>query len=315
MAVDNDMKTKYILAADIGGTSIECGLFDWDGNLVNAKTLLTDEVLIRSDFAECLAEEMKRRMLEQGIQIEDVSCVGLGVPGLVDPKNGTVLSAPSLKWNRYPLGERMRDLLDVPVFVGNDVNTGLLGERVKGSLQEVKDAVYFMVGTSIGAGLLLNGQIYEGWQHSAGEAGFLVTDEFVMREGFVPARPGYGYLSTQAGGYGMAHKYFLETGVEGLTVEELIKLAGRGDSIAVQILDEAVSHIGVALINMTAILNPEVILLGGGVGSQLEPFLKKLNGMLEKYALVKPEVRISSMQNRSVLYGAFALCRKRFDAE
>jgi glucokinase len=66
---------------------------------------------------------------------------------------------------------------------------------------------------------------------------------------------------------------------------------------------------------MTAILNPEVILLGGGVGSQLEPFLKKLNGMLEKYALVKPEVRISSLQNRSVLYGAFALCRKRFDAE
>jgi glucokinase len=302
------LKKKYILAADVGGTTIECGLFDANGELLNAKTLITSEVIL-SDVAECLAEEMKRRMNEQGITMEEVCCIGLGVPGLVDTRNGMVLKAPSLKWNRYPLGEKLHDILGIPVFVGNDVNTGLLGEVEKGSLQNVKHTVYFMIGTSIGAGLLINGEVYAGSQFSAGEVGYMVTDRDVMSEGFRPARPGYGYLSTQVGGFGIALKYKEETG-NSVTTKQLFKLAKEGDQAAEKIIDDAVRHLTVAIINAAAILNPEVILLGGGVGSELAPYLNKIEENLEKYVPVKPELRISTMQNRSVLYGACALCIK-----
>ncbi|WP_226536025.1 ROK family protein [Fictibacillus halophilus] len=302
------MKKKYILAADVGGTTIECGLFNADGELLNAKTLITSEVIL-SDVAECLAVEMRRRMNEQGITMEEVCCIGLGVPGLVDTEAGLVLKAPSLKWNRYPLGKKLHDILGIPVFVGNDVNTGLLGEVEKGSLQNVKNAVYLMIGTSIGAGVLINGEVYAGSRFSAGEVGYMVTDTDVLVDGFTPARPGYGYLSTQAGGFGIAHKYESETG-RFVTTKQLFKLVEEGDQAARKIIDDAVRHLTTAIINAAAILNPEVILLGGGVGSELAPYLSKIDENLEKYVPVKPELRISAMQNRSVLYGAYALCSK-----
>jgi glucokinase len=305
------LKKKYILAADVGGTTIECGLFNDNGELLNAKTLITSEVIL-SDVAECLAEEMKRRMNEQGITMEEVCCIGLGVPGLVDTRTGMILKAPSLKWNRYPLGEKMYEILGIPVFVGNDVNTGLLGEVEKESLQNVKHALYFMIGTSIGAGLLINGEVYAGSQFSAGEAGYMVTDKDILIDGFKPARPGYGFLSTQAGGFGIAVKYKEETG-NSVTTKQLFKLAEKGDQAAEKIIDDGVRHLTAAIINAAAILNPEVILLGGGVGSELTPYLRKIDENLEKYLPVKPELRISSMQNRSVLYGAFALCRKHLE--
>lgn len=303
------MKKKYILAADVGGTTIECGLFDDNGELLNAKTLITSEVIL-SDVAECLAEEMKRRMNEQGITMDEICCIGLGVPGLVDTETGMVLKAPSLKWNRYPIGSKLAELLGVPVYVGNDVNTGLLGEVERGSLQNVKNAIYLMIGTSIGAGLLINGEVFSGSQFSAGEVGYMVTDTDLLSEGYTPARPGYGYLSTQAGGFGMALKYKEETG-NSVSTKQLFKLAGEGDGAAEKIINDAVRHLTAAMINAAAILNPEVILLGGGVGSELAPYLSKIDENLEKYVPIRPKLRISTMQNRSVLYGAYDLCRKR----
>lgn len=301
------MVKKYVLAVDIGGTSIECGLFDSSGNLLSTSMLHTMEVL-QGDVAEYVADELRRKIDEKGILFAEIYGLGLGAPGIVDVKKGIVLKAPSLKWDHYPLKEKLQRLLDVPVYIGNDVNTGLLGEVEVGGLQHVRHAIYLMIGTSIGVGLLLNGEVYEGHQFSAGEAGYMITDQFVLRDGFQPARPGYGFLSSKAGGFGMAHEYEKKTG-KLVSAQELFSLVKKGDEAAINIVDEAVDHITSALINMTTILNPEVILLGGGVGRELSPYLEKIEGNLEKYVPHKSKLRISSMQNRSVLYGAFSLCR------
>ncbi|MBY6037068.1 ROK family protein [Fictibacillus nanhaiensis] len=306
------MKRRYILAADVGGTTIECALFHMDGEILNRKTLMTSEV-IQSDVAECIADEMRRRLMEHEVSMDEVCCIGLGVPGLVDTETGMVFKAPSLEWNHYPLGEKIERILGIPVVVGNDVNTGLLGEVEKGSLQNVKHAVFCMVGTSIGAGLLINNQVYEGSRFSAGEMGYMITEQNALNDGFTPARRGYGFLSTQSGGFGMSHKYEMKTGQQGVSTQELFLLANQGNLAASQVVEEAISHLSTALVNMTVLLNPEVILFGGGVGRQLQPFLEKIDQNLEKYVPFKPELRISSMGNRSVLYGAFSLCRRRLD--
>ncbi|WNB92708.1 ROK family protein [Bacillus sp. NEB1478] len=305
------MKKKYILAADVGGTKIECVLFNIDGELLNSKTFKTNEV-IKFDVADCLAVEMKRIIQEQGIRLNEVSYVGLGVTGLVDSAAGVVLEAPSLNWENYPMQEKLQNLLGIPVCIGNDVNIGLLGEVEKGTLEGVNHAIYFMIGTSIGAGLFLNGEIYEGHSFSAGEVGYAITEKSVVSKGFRAARPGYGYLSTHAGGYGMAHKYAELMGLS-VSTEELFQLAKSDDPVAKSIIEEAVEHISTCLINLTVILNPEVILFSGGVGSQLKPFLEKINENLDKYVPFKPELNISSLGNHSVLYGAYSLCRKRLD--
>jgi glucokinase len=300
---------KYVLAIDIGGTSIECGLFDWSKNLLSTSLLHTMEAL-QGDVAEYVAEELRRKMDENGILIEEVFGLGVGVPGIVDVKSGVVLKAPSLKWDHYPLRKKLQELLQVPVYIGNDVNTGLLGEVEAGGLEYVQHAIYMMIGTSIGVGLFLNGEVYEGPQFSAGEAGYMITDKSVLRDGFQPARSGYGFLSSKAGGFGMAHEYEKKTGKH-VSAQELFSLVKKADEAAINIVDQAVEYITSAIINMTAILNPEVILLGGGVGRELSPYLEKIEGYLEKYVPHKPKLRISSMQNRSVLYGAFSLCRKQ----
>ncbi|MGA4718534.1 ROK family protein [Fictibacillus nanhaiensis] len=303
------MVKKYVLAVDIGGTSIECGLFDSSGNLLSTSMLHTMEVM-QGDLAEHVAEELRRKMDDSGILFEEVYGLGIGVPGIVDVENGVVLKAPSLKWDHYPIKEKLQRLLGVPVYIGNDVNTGLLGEVEAGGLKYVQHAIYMMIGTSIGVGLFLNGEIYEGHQFSAGEAAYMITDKSVLREGFQPARSGYGFLSSKAGGFGMAHEYEKKTG-KLVSAQELFSLVEKGDEAAIHIVNEAVDHITSAVINMTAILNPEVILLGGGVGRELSPYLQKMDGNLEKFVPNKPKLVISSMQNRSVLYGAFSLCRKQ----
>jgi glucokinase len=300
---------KYILAVDIGGTSIECGLFDSSGKLLSTSMLHTMEVL-QGDVAEYVADELKRKMDEKGISLEEVYGVGLGVPGIVDTDSGVVLKAPSVQWNYYPLRKNLQMLLGIPVYIGNDVNTGLLGEVEAGGLKRVQHAIYMMIGTSIGVGLLLNGEVYEGHQFSDGEAGYMITDHSVLRDGFQPARPGYGFLSSNAGGFGMAHEYEKKAGRR-VSAQILFSLVDKGDEVAINVADEATDHITSALINMTSILNPEVILLGGGVGRELSPYLEKIDENLEKYVPHKPILRISCMQNRSVLYGAFSLCRKQ----
>lgn len=277
------MEKKYVLAVDIGGTSLECGLFDSSGNLLSASLLHTMEAL-QGDVAEYVADELIRKMDDNGILIEDVFGLGVGVPGIVDVKNGVVLKAPSLKWDHYPLKEKLQRLLGISVYIGNDVNTGLLGEVEAGSLQNVQHAIYMMIGTSIGVGLLLNGEVYEGHQFSAGEAGYMITDKSVLCDGFQSARSGYGFLSSKAGGFGMAHEYEKKTGKQ-VSAQELFSLVKKGDEAVINIVDEAVDHITSALINMTAILNPEVILLGGGVGRELSPYLEKIEGNLENMSL------------------------------
>lgn len=303
------MVKKYVLAVDIGGTSIECGLFDSSGNLFWTSMLHTMEVL-QGDVAEYVADELRRKMDENEILCEEVYGLGIGVPGIVEVESGVVLKAPSLKWDHYPLKEKLQRLLQLPVYIGNDVNTGLLGEVEAGGLQHVQHAIYMMIGTSIGVALLLNGEVYEGHQFSAGEAGYMITDKSVLRDGFQPARPGYGFLSSKAGGFGMAHEYKKKTGKH-VSAQELFSLVEKEDEAAVNIVDEAVDHITSALINMTTILNPEVILLGGGVGRELSLYLGRIEGNLEKHVPYKPKLRISSMQNHSVLYGAFSLCQKQ----
>ncbi|WP_416731909.1 ROK family protein [Fictibacillus sp. JL2B1089] len=300
---------KYVLAVDIGGTSIESGLFDWNGNLLSTSMLHTMEVM-QGDVAEYVADELRRKMNENEILCEEVYGLGIGVPGIVNVKSGVVLKAPSLEWNHYPLKEKLQRLFGIPVYIGNDVNTGLLGEVEAGGLQNVQHAIYMMIGTSIGVGLLLNGEVYEGHQFSAGEAGYMITDKSVLRDGFQPARPGYGFLSSKAGGFGMAYEYEKKTG-NPVSAHELFSLVDKGDDMAKKVVDEAVDHLTSALINMTVLLNPEVILLGGGVGRALSPYLQKIDGNLEKHVPYKPKLRISSMQNHSVLYGAFSLCQKQ----
>lgn len=265
--------------------------------------------VLQGDVAEAIAEELRRKMDEKRILLEEVYGLGLGVPGIVDVKNGVVMKAPSLKWNHYPLRKKLQSLLGIPVYIGNDVNTGLLGEVEAGGLQNVQHAIYMMIGTSIGVGLLLNGELYEGQQFSAGEVGYMITDQSVLHDGLNPARPGYGFLSSKAGGFGMAYEYKKKTGNH-VSAQELFSLVDKGDDMAKKVVDEAVDQLTSALINMTVILNPEVILLGGGVGRALSPYLQKIDGNLEKHVPYKPKLRISSMQNHSVLYGAFSLCRK-----
>ncbi|MFC7373038.1 ROK family protein [Fictibacillus iocasae] len=304
------MTKEYIIAVDIGGTNVEAALCRLDGEIVASDEFSTQDY-VDTGLIEELSSRIQSILQQQNVSIDQVSSAGLGVPGVVNIVEGIVYSAPNLKWEHYHVKKALEEKLKIPVFVENDVNTGLLGEAVYGAAKGKRDVILIMVGTSIGAGLMLDGKLYRGSNFGAGEIGYMISDCDAADKGFTPVKEGYGFLSSKMGGYPIGKAYSDQSGKLTKT-DEVFQLAQQGDELAVSIIDESVLHLGMAITNMVSLLNPELVLIGGGVGKSAEKYLHKIDQMLKNNIPFPVELGISALADQSVLYGAAALCQKQY---
>jgi predicted NBD/HSP70 family sugar kinase len=215
-----------------------------------------------------------------------------------------------LGWRNLPLKEILTNRFDIPVYVDNDVNLTALGEWGFGAGQGVENLVCISVGTGIGAGIIIGGNLYRGHNHSAGEIGYLLPGVSFLRRNYDEFGALEG-LASGAGITGRARQLLQERGKaippEGLTAAATFEAARQGESWAQQVVDETVEYLALAIANVSALLDPEIVVLGGGVSRSADLLIEPILGCLQGSIPSVPKLIASPLGRRAAVMGAIML--------
>ncbi|GGS03543.1 transcriptional regulator [Streptomyces nojiriensis] len=296
-----------VIGVDFGHTHLRVAV----GNLAHQVLAEETEPLdVDASWADGFdrAEALVGRLIADiGVGLEKVIGVGLGVPGPIDVESGTLGSTAILPgWAGINPRQELSQRLGVPVYVDNDANLGALGELVWGSGRGVKDLAYIKVASGVGAGLVINGQIYRGPGGTAGEIGHITLDE----SGPVCRCGNRGCLETFA-----AARYVLPLlqGTHGpeLTMERVVELAREGDPGCRRVITDVGRHIGSGVASLCNLLNPSRVVLGGSLAEAGELVLAPIRESVGRYAIPSAARQLSvltgSLGGRAEVLGALAL--------
>jgi glucokinase len=313
-----NVRHGYVAAADIGGTRMRMMLADLGGNVITQSSVLLSAKQKSPECVCSLVVEGLRTMCRQsGTPLRKVLHLTAGAPGITNVETGVVLSAPNLdEWNNVPLRSLLEREAGIPCFVENDTNLAAVGEHWRGAARGVGSFIFIALGTGVGAGIFINGRLHRGAQWSAGEIGYLgVTGK---RRTPMKVRE-LGQLEQAIGGGGIEEQWRRQlqrntSGRGSVSVEELkalnasriFDLAAEGDRAAGEVMRYTSGILADAIADISLLLNPEVVVLGGGVGShpQLRRVIEKL---LQRHEFAQPVLRSSSLGTQAQLHGAVSV--------
>src|SRR5262252_919065 len=269
-------KAEYVVGVDLGGTKILAGVFNHSLECVGTAKLSTKSQRGVDKVVERIGRCVQDAIDEADLTIKQIAGVGIGAPGAVDFSSGTVIFAPNMEgWKEVPLKKDLEKALGVPVFVENDCNIAALGVYVVELKSKPKSMVGIFVGTGIGGGIVINGELYSGFGHTAGEVGHMVIEVSGPKCGCgnkgcfeaLASRTAI-FQQIKAGikdGQKTILTEMLGNDLEDLRSGDLRKAIRRGDKFVDRVVEGAAEYIGIATANLVNILNPEVVVLGGGV--------------------------------------------------
>lgn len=312
---------RFALAIDLGGTKVAAAVVSEEGTITSHSTRPT-EAQKGGDWVLNRIKEAALEALEKSkIQPSQLLGVGMGTPGVVDTERGVMLSeAVNIpEWKGRNLKEELERILGVTVFVENDANAAGLGELVFGAGKGAKSLVFVALGTGIGGAVILNGELVHGSSFAAGELGHISIDPNGLRCGC----GNYGCIELYASGPAIAQRareYVLKgaktklstmVAPEELTAEHVTRAAQEGDLLAQSVLAEAGKLLGVALAGVVNLLNPDCIVIGGGVAQAGDWILEPVRWEIKRRALPDATKNLKILQaalgtNAGVL-GAAAL--------
>ncbi|MBI4319468.1 MAG: ROK family protein [Chloroflexi bacterium] len=311
---------SFIVAIDLGGTSLRVAAIDFQGRIIKRLATPTraeegpDAVIkrITDKVAELLGAERFRR----------VAAVALGVPGPLDPSTGIVFSPPNMPgWERVPLKQIFEDEFPVPVCLGNDANAAALGEQMFGAGKGTRHMIYLTVSTGIGGGVIADGKLLLGAGGSAGEVGHMTIDLNGPRCGC----GNIGCLEALASGTAIARqaRAQLEKGSKSsmldavggdlsrLTGEIVVREAEKRDPLASEIVHDAAVALGVGVVNLAHLFDPEMVVIGGGISNAGPLLFDPVRAIAQERAMdiVKRHLRIerTALGDDVGLLGAAAL--------
>jgi predicted NBD/HSP70 family sugar kinase len=240
------------------------------------------------------------------VPVSRLLAVGVGAPGAVDPAHGVVKAlAPNLKgWNEVPVASLLRRAVGAPVFVDNDVNLAILGERWKGVARGHDTCAFITVGTGIGAGIIVKGELHHGYHFQAGEIALMCMGPQFVESDF-GAR---GCLETLVGLKALEARWTRHASSEGEPgAKGLIEAAQAGDRKARSILDETVTLIGIAAANLTLTLDPSLIVLGGAFITQAPHTIDEIRRIVARIVLTPSGIMQSTLGESAPLWGSVLL--------
>ncbi|WP_028783877.1 ROK family transcriptional regulator [Thalassobacillus devorans] len=304
-------KAAYVVGVDIGGTKVASGIVDLDGRVYASREFPTQDFLNRSLFKR-LHNDVAEMMKELNIRDQDILGMGIGVPGVTDVTQGLVIDAPALQWKYFSARENAEKYFNFPIYIENDVNTSVLGEHWLGAGQQKDNLIYIAIGTGIGSGLIINGQLYRGSNYSAGEMGYLVTDRELANH-YHPVFEGYGFLESVASGSSIGNK-LSKIKNRTITAKEAFELVKAGDPDARKVVETAIENLGLGIANYVSLFDPEIVILGGGVSGAFSEFKNQLDDILERFTPKKCKVVPSTFGKEAGVIGAVALFLKEYDS-
>ena len=304
---------KYVFGVDVGGTTVKLGLFDAQGNVLDKWEIPTrceDEGShILPDIADSIRDKMKR------IDKDSVAGVGVGAPGPIDSK-GVVHRAVNLGWGTFSIKDTLEDLLNMPVMAGNDANVAALGEMWMGGGQGCRDLIMVTLGTGVGGGIIIDGRILTGFTGAGGEIGHMHVEDGEEE-------------SCNCGNKGCLEQYSSATGITRLA-NRLLAASGRDsvlrgrevsaksvfdavkakDPLAVEAAEKFGKYLGDALASIACVVNPEAIVIGGGVSKAGEILIDYIRPHYEKnvfHGSREVKFSLATLGNDAGIYGAAKL--------
>lgn len=306
---------KTVFGVDLGGTTVKLGYFDMDGNVLDKWEIPTRKEDCGSLILPDIAKTILDKMAEKGLTKEEVAGIGIGVPGPVND-NGVIFMAANLGWGIMNINEELSALTGLPVKAGNDANVAALGEMWKGGGQGHKNLVAVTLGTGVGGGIVVNGQLLAGATGAGGEIGHIHVED---AETEVCGCGNKGCLEQYTSATGIVRlanralkasdrDSVLRTGeVSAKTVFDAVK---AGDALAIEIAEKFGEYLGKGLAAIAGVVNPEIFVIGGGVskaGPVLLDYIKKYYTPYVFHGSRDALFALATLGNDAGIYGAAKL--------
>ena len=313
---------KYGFGIDLGGTTVKIAYFDETGNMLDKWEIPTVTANNGAQILPDIAASIRGYMDAHQIADTSVLGLGIGVPGPVNSK-GIVNKCINLGWGVFNIAEELTKLTGFPVKAGNDANVAALGEFWKGGGMGCNNVVFITLGTGVGGGIVIEGNLLHGAHGSGAELGHMV----INRNETVPCNCGkYGCVEQYCSATGivrMAKNYLSANAVssslnavENLTCKDIFDAAKAGDEAAGAILEQVYALLGEFLGNVCSVVNPEMVVIGGGVSKAGQVLIDGGVPHFKKYvfhAASKVDFALASLGNDAGAYGAFKLALDAFN--
>lgn len=310
---------KYIFGVDIGGTTIKIGFFTSDGELLSDWEIKTRTESNGENILPDAAASIKAKLSEEGINSSDVLGIGLDAPGPVLP-DGTIRGAVNLGWGTFNIVKKMEALSGIKTKAGNDANVAALGELWKGGGMGYSDLMMVTLGTGVGGGLILNGQIHNGANGAAAEIGHIPVKDFSEE----PDTCGCGKRGcfeqyASANGVVRVAKRFLEAhpdikcslrDIPKFTSKDIFDSVKAGDAGAAAIAKDIYRIIGMGMATITAVTDVEALVIGGGMSKAGSILIEGIQKYYKLYAFPATRdvaFRLATLGNQAGIYGAAKL--------
>ena len=311
---------NYYIGIDVGGTFVKAGIVDENGNIVADGKIASECDKGGNKLAENAATLVMRLLEKSGISKDQIVGAGMGFPGFIDSKNGIVVYSNNVRLSDFPVVEIMQAKLGLKVKVANDANVAALGEKMFGAGKEYNDMVMITLGTGVGAGIIIDGKLFEGNRSAGAEIGHMLLVHggeqcTCGRKGCFEAYSSATALIRDTGRAMQNHKDSLmwEIGsIDNVTGKTPFDYAKK-DKYAAEVVNNYIEMLGSALTDIANIFRPEAIIIGGGVCAQgdnlIVPLKQKIQSELFGAEFGSPEVvlRIAELGNKAGLLGAAAL--------
>ena len=318
---------RHLLAVDLGGTKVAAALITLEGAILARCQEPTSQEGPQAGIHQ-IGRLLRTLLQEQGIQREAVEAIGVGIPAVLEPGSDLVIWAPNLSgWEHIDLRGGLQSELGLPVTVEYDGHTAVLGEWWQGAGRGFRSLVYLIVGTGIGGGMILDGRLYRGLNRLAGAAGWFVfttdpqhEDALAVSRGFwesLAAGPGFSRRAVERLRQQPDSPLYSAAQAGALNPAQVFQAAGGGERYAQELLDELAGYLGLGIANLVSLINPEIVILGGGIGAQCGPLLPRVRQVMERWAQPvsarSVKLAVSEVGNDAGLYGAAyaALLRQR----
>lgn len=316
------------LGIEIGGTKLQLGVGAGNGVLVGLWRASVDVAAGPEGIRRQIIQGVPELLAKSGIDGARIKGIGIGFGGPVDDHTHTIIKSHQIEgWDNFPLEKWLSDLLGMPAVLGNDADVAGLAEALFGAGKGLSPTFYITMGSGIGGGLIINGEIYRGCGRGAAEIGHLKIREAGDGDRYLP-------LEEFSSGWAISRnvKEALNRGVSSclrhqgtdfesiLTTEQVAKAAYQGDELALSVLREAQSHLADAICHVIALLCPRRIVIGGGVSLMGEKLLLAPLRQMVAERVFKPfadcyEIVPAALGEEVVVHGALALAKRRLSGK
>ncbi len=316
------MPKKPVIGIDLGGTNIQIGVVSHDGKIAGAARLKTKAAEGRDAVLDRIAQGVAEACADAKVAVADCAAAGLGAPGPIDPGKGVVLEAVNLGWKNEPIAQLLSKRLKLPVVLDNDVNAAIYGEWRLGAAKGCKDVMGVWIGTGIGGGLILKGELYYGHFFTAGEIGHMIALPNNM--------PGSRSLEHNCSRTAVVERIvrLIKSGRKSSITSEvgddfekvksktLARAYEAGDELTREVVDHSAELLGIHVAGVVTLLSLPRVVLGGGLTEAIgKPYVRRVEDAVRRFAFPDScksvDVVASELEDDAGVFGAAMLAVDR----